>query len=450
MKLKVALLFAFLCASIYTTAQTVNANSVVLLDPTLGANSDNTALYRSDLAGDFTRVRFQLGDEESALFEMGYPYYSTGQWTNLFTVDGYGNGYFRGNVGINTAAPSSWFPGRVLEMVDTRPILKLSSSAPTGISTIVFTNTSINASTHLGEFHLNHVLNAASPELSKVGFGSYPSGSSLEIRADGHIAIQDNKQFRLRGLTAPEAAIAFDAPTETVRISNTKDTYDRFVALGGYTGTTWSQQVTLNTKSGNVGIGNSSPAHTLDVTGNLRSTDYILGNNYVSVVKSGSYRVSMNGQTHGYITGRNDSSIEKFLISSNGNTYFNGGNVGIGTSTPNEALTVNGKIYGKEVKVDLLVPGPDYVFEKNYELLSLDALKNYLDEHKHLPEVPSAKEMEKNGVNVGEMEMILLKKIEELTLYVIDLKQENKTMKSENEQLKKLILEKISALEKQR
>lgn len=97
-----------------------------------------------------------------------------------------------------------------------------------------------------------------------------------------------------------------------------------------------------------------------------------------------------------------------------------GGNVGIGTANPSEKLTVNGTIYGTKVKVDLTVPGPDYVFEKDYKLPALQEIKSYIDTNKHLPEVPSAKEMEANGINVGEMNMLLLKKVEELTLYIIE------------------------------
>jgi hypothetical protein len=97
------------------------------------------------------------------------------------------------------------------------------------------------------------------------------------------------------------------------------------------------------------------------------------------------------------------------------------GNVGIGTTNPNQKLTVNGTIYGKEVKVDLSVPGPDYVFEKEYPLQSLEEIKAYIEQNKHLPEVPSAKEMEANGINLGEMNMLLLKKIEELTLHSIQM-----------------------------
>ena len=70
-------------------------------------------------------------------------------------------------------------------------------------------------------------------------------------------------------------------------------------------------------------------------------------------------------------------------------------------------------------------PWPDYVFDDGYELLSLSALAQYVEHHKHLPEVPTAEEVEQNGVSLGEMNSILLKKMEELTLYVLELKKEN-------------------------
>jgi len=110
------------------------------------------------------------------------------------------------------------------------------------------------------------------------------------------------------------------------------------------------------------------------------------------------------------------------------------GNVGIGTTNPNQKLTVNGTIYGKEVKVDLNVPGPDYVFADNYQLQPLNELKTYIDQHKHLPEVPSAAAMEANGINLGEMNMLLLKKIEELTLYVIE---QNKKLEDQEKFIQK-------------
>jgi hypothetical protein len=105
------------------------------------------------------------------------------------------------------------------------------------------------------------------------------------------------------------------------------------------------------------------------------------------------------------------------------------GKLGIGTISPDAKLTVKGNIHAEEVKVDLTVPGPDYVFEAQYNLPSLQEVENYIQQNKHLPEVPSAKEMEQNGINLSEMNMLLLKKVEELTLYVIELKKEVNELK---------------------
>jgi hypothetical protein len=66
------------------------------------------------------------------------------------------------------------------------------------------------------------------------------------------------------------------------------------------------------------------------------------------------------------------------------------------------------------------VPWPDYVFEKDYNLLPLSELETYINQNKHLPEVPSAKEMEAEGLNLKEMNLMLLKKVEELTLHILN------------------------------
>ncbi|MDB5088034.1 MAG: hypothetical protein JWR09_2028 [Mucilaginibacter sp.] len=95
------------------------------------------------------------------------------------------------------------------------------------------------------------------------------------------------------------------------------------------------------------------------------------------------------------------------------------GVLGIGTSdTHGYQFAVNGNIHSKQVNVDL-TNWPDYVFQKDYALKPLSEVKAYIDQNQHLPDVPTATEVEKNGLNLGEMNKVLVQKVEELTLYLI-------------------------------
>lgn len=98
------------------------------------------------------------------------------------------------------------------------------------------------------------------------------------------------------------------------------------------------------------------------------------------------------------------------------------GNVGIGTANPpiNYKLAVAGKIIAEELKVQAQSAWPDYVFKSTYQLTPLPELEKFIKANQHLPEVPSAKEVMKNGIEVGANQTLLLKKIEELTLYIIE------------------------------
>ncbi|MNX62476.1 hypothetical protein D3C86_934380 [compost metagenome] len=113
---------------------------------------------------------------------------------------------------------------------------------------------------------------------------------------------------------------------------------------------------------------------------------------------------------------------------SGGGVWNAAGDVGIGTENPDAKLAVNGIIHSKEVKVDLNVPAPDYVFANDYKLRSLQEVENYVKQNSHLPEIPSAKEFGKNGIQLAEMNMALLKKVEELTLYIIQIEKNQKEL----------------------
>lgn len=97
----------------------------------------------------------------------------------------------------------------------------------------------------------------------------------------------------------------------------------------------------------------------------------------------------------------------------------------------------NGFVYARQIEVKATGNFPDYVFADDYRLRSLEDVEAFIDENHHLPEVPSAKEVEDNGHNLAEMDEILLKKVEELTLYIIELKKENEKLSSRMSELEK-------------
>ncbi len=100
-------------------------------------------------------------------------------------------------------------------------------------------------------------------------------------------------------------------------------------------------------------------------------------------------------------------------------TYYNDGFVGINTNNPIERLHVNGTMLALEINVEAN-NAPDYVFADDYDLLSLHDLEKFINENQHLPEVPSAEAMANEGLNVSEMNLLILKKVEELTLHMIN------------------------------
>jgi len=164
-------------------------------------------------------------------------------------------------------------------------------------------------------------------------------------------------------------------------------------------------------ENGNVGIGVSNPSKKLVVAGDIDFS----GNLY------------SNGQL---FTGSN------WTVNGE-NIYRSTGNVGIGTSDPQAALDVQGNakfrgnLYAEEVIVEEAAYWPDYVFEADYKLMSLSELKSFIAANKHLPEMPKAEENGKlQQIKLAEMNALLLKKIEELTLYMLE--QEERINELEN------------------
>jgi hypothetical protein len=209
----------------------------------------------------------------------------------------------------------------------------------------------------------------------------------------------------------------------------------------------------LQPSGGNLGIGlgTSNPSFKLDVA----STD---ASGIIANFSNTAYKLYFQAKATTFlnpITMTNDNGIfwsdggpgasntsSGFVIapwsgSSSGIRIAANGNVGIGTNATNTCkLAVEGKIGAREVKV-LNGPFPDYVFEKEYKRMSLTELEEYIYVNKHLPNVPSAKEVEEeHGINLGEMQLKQLEKTEELYLYVIEMNKKLELLTKENTALK--------------
>jgi hypothetical protein len=200
---------------------------------------------------------------------------------------------------------------------------------------------------------------------------------------------------------------------------------------------------------GNVGIGTTSPGQKLTVQGVVRSQ--LSSSNYVN-----NFFVSGDGNCYMNYAGGSSSSRVGFQIDGsskasiykNGNFVVHSGNLGIGYNDPQYKLSVNGVISATEVKVST-TPNSDYVFEPDYALKPLQEVDQFIQQNKHLPDIPSAAEFKENGVGLGEMDNMLLQKIEELTLYVIELKKENEELKADNIAIKDGLLKELETIKAQ-
>ena len=97
----------------------------------------------------------------------------------------------------------------------------------------------------------------------------------------------------------------------------------------------------------------------------------------------------------------------------------------------------DGTVYSHEINVRIPTSFPDYVFDDDYDLMSLVSLEKYINKNKHLPNIPSASEIEREGLNIARFQYLMVEKVEELTLYSIGVDQKNKRLQNENEILKK-------------
>jgi hypothetical protein len=268
----------------------------------------------------------------------------------------------------------------------------------------------------------DHLIISEQPEGNHLLIGTYPGWDKKAIYIAGYGAFN-----------RPDVAV-----TERVFIGN-------------------NSMFTFNLMNGRMGIGVNNPSDLLHVNGMIRANELMLHSG-VYFSQSGNHN---DGKPYARLLEswgiRFASPDSRWVLSSapsvligyqpageswgNGNLFVQN-KLGIGTTSPTATLTVAGNIHAQEIKV-ISTAGADFVFDESYNLRSLEDTDAFIKENKHLPDIPSAREMVEDGISLGDMNIKLLQKIEELTLHVIELNKDNEEqtrrlerLEQENERLK--------------
>ncbi len=308
-----------------------------------------------------------------------------------------------------------------------------------------------------------------------VGIGTDAPGSLLEIKGGnetlgGNLIFTSGTQsiqFANPGTTPQSMMNMFPSGTQNpdrMVIAHSpsyqdwglryRDTSDQFDFIGSGT-----SRLAINLSSGFVGVGTATPSSALHVVGtetlagSLKFTSSAQSIQFANPAANPAPMIYMfaSGTTNtkrmviahstAYSTWglRYADTTDQFDFVAGGASRMainlGNGNVGIGVETPVYRLEVCGTIRANEVRVE--TGWCDYVFEKNYKLKSIDELEQYINDNKHLPGVVPASEVEKEGLKVAEMNKAMMEKIEELTLYVIQLSKDNKKLQDQIDALKK-------------
>lgn len=392
----------------------------------------------------------QLNFNDGGIFyRTGLPQDVTwGAWSKLVFEDPSGNAGIGGNLGVGTLTPNSKIEVKSIHGYNQDDEIRIGSYYNNNFNGLGFNyriNSVGNPSKHLIEYTAGTRYDLMTFTNGRVGIGTSNPTKKLHVSGDpGYLAylsttngtISESASILFQG---GRGVVGYDGVFQGMRVS-TSDYSKSIIFTNSLTD--GAGELMRIKGTGNVGIGTSTPLAKLHINSGANNNYAAIlatsneGNNLVvsshdtqphscTVFKiSHEYSNNPAKRNNGYISFYRGSSdeggflelgtygVSRMLIDPNGR-------VGIGTSTPDEMLTVNGKIHAKEVIVALTGPLADYVFEPDYRLKPLHEVEQFVKTNKHLPGIPSAAQVEKKGLSMGEMQNKMLQKIEELTLYII-------------------------------
>lgn len=369
------------------------------------------------------------------------------------------------NVGIGTSTPTHKLDVKGPGWFSNGSVLDIALTTPGGKNGIAF-----NASGYpnYSRFDIsNHDNTTSGNRYFRFRYNQDVSG--LTIRKGGFIGIgtvSPSVQLEVYKQTGTEVVAQFRTPEGSINIAAAgnsigNSTYGNYISSRNSTNTAYKDlglkttggvpQFMIKT-NGNVGIGTDSPTSKLDVfrnSGNEAVATFRTNEGTVHIAAAGPS--TENPTYSNYISSRNASNTayEDFAIKTGSGIgqllVKTNGSVGINTTTTGtHKLAVHGSIGAREIKVEAS-GWSDFVFEKDYNLRTLEEVEKHINENGHLRAIPSEAEVAENGINLGEMDAKLLQKIEELTLYMIDMNKRMGQLEEENGKLKR----EISTLKKE-
>lgn len=211
-------------------------------------------------------------------------------------------------------------------------------------------------------------------------------------------------------------------------------------------GLSYSAGMFMRADNGNIGIGTTNPGNKLQIADGADDASSYGSVQIIRATNPGDYRFhlafvrsSQMVSGIGYVSGTNTLGIWAG-VNTNSTvpliSFLQNQSVGIGTVNPQSLLAVKGTVTAQKVIVTQ-TGWADYVFDSSYRLRSLDTVENFIQDNKHLPDVPSAKQIETEGSDLADNQRILLQKIEELTLYIIRQNKKIESMQADIDGLKK-------------